>query len=186
MAWGRASFVSVTDRPLTNSSCCSAIERRHRLDAMNKPIAALALCCALGAAGQDQVDIPQREMSVKQGPETVFDRPPAEILPALAGAKATGENGRVGPELVFWGYEYDDGRRVFFFACANSPTSIVRRVCPPSVPRRRRCSRRVTASGTTVRRSCRNIATVSPGDIRPGCAEQTESATLAVGLVSCG
>ena len=59
-------------------------------------------------------------MKVKQGPETVFDRPPAEILPALAGAKATGENGRVGPELVFWGYEHDDGRRVFFFACAQA------------------------------------------------------------------
>ena len=153
---------------------------------MNKPVAALALCCALGAAGQDQVEIPQREMSVKQGPETVFDRPPAEILPALAGAKATGENGRVGRELVFWGYEYDDGRRVFFFACAKRPDFDCATRVPAICPATTTVLETRDASGTTVRRSCRNVATVSPGDIRPGCAEQTESATLAVGLVSCG
>lgn len=153
---------------------------------MNKPLAALALCCALGAAGQDQVEIPQRQMSVKQGPETVFDRPPAEILPALAGAKATGENGRVGQELVFWGYEYDDGRRVFFFACAKLPDFDCATRVPAICPVTTTVLETRDANGTTVRRSCRNLATVSPGDIRPGCADQTESAALAVGLVSCG
>src|SRR5688572_22183707 len=144
----------------------------------------MSLCVAFSAAGQEQVA--RREMNVRQGPESVFDRPPAEILPALAGAKATGENGRVGPELVFWGYEYDDGRRVFFFACAIRPEVDCAARVPVICPATTTVLETRDTSGTTVRRSCRNIATVSPGDIRPGCAEQTESATLAVGLVSCG
>ena len=72
---------------------------------------------------------------MKQGPETVFDRPPAEILPALAGAKATGENGRVGPELVFWGYRA--GRwpaRVFLRVREAARASIVRRACRAICP----------------------------------------------------
>ena len=104
----------------------------------------------------------------------------------MAGAKATGENGRVGPELVFWGYEYDDGRRVFFFACAKRPDFDCATRVPAICPVTTTVLETRDASGTTVRRSCRNVATVRPGDIRPGCAEQTESAALAVGLVSCG
>ena len=75
-------------------------------------------------------------MNVRQGPDTVFDRPPADILPALAGAAATGENGRVGTELVFWGYRQPDGQRVFFFACAQRPgfdcAARVPAICPTS------------------------------------------------------
>jgi hypothetical protein len=77
--------------------------------------------------------IPERQMTLRQGPDSVFDRPPGEILPALAGATATGE-----------------------------------------------------ASGTVVRRSCRNITVVGPGDIRPGCEDRVESTSMAVGLVTCG
>src|SRR5512134_2766521 len=85
---------------------------------MRKPAIVFAAAWAsllLAAAGSAV----EREMNVTQGPDSVFDRPPAEILPALVGAKPTGENGRVGSELVFWGYEQADGRRVFFFACAQ-------------------------------------------------------------------
>jgi hypothetical protein len=48
----------------------------------------------------------------------VFSEPIDTLLPELEGATATGENGRVGPELVFWGYRLGDGRPAFLFACA--------------------------------------------------------------------
>jgi hypothetical protein len=132
----------------------------------------------------------ERAMSVTQGPETVFSAPVEQILPALAGARPTGENGRVGGELVFWGYERSDGSAVFFFACARMPM-------PGSVD----CAERVAAicttrtnvlesreaSGNVVRRSCRNVAVAAPGDTRPGCVDTEEpAAALSVGLVACG
>jgi hypothetical protein len=151
---------------------------------MKKTIAAILLCGALCAAGQEPP--PAREMNVRQGPDAVFDRPPAEILPALAGAEPTGENGRVGPELVFWGYELRDGRRVFFFACAQRPdfdcSTRVAAICPATTT----VLETRESSGKTVQRNCRNVAVVSPGDVRPGCDDRLESVSLAVGLVSCG
>ena len=115
-------------------------------------------------------------MNVRQGPESVFDRPPAEIMPALADAKATGENGRVGRELVFWGFEHADGRRVFFFACARRPefdcATRVSQICPVTTT----VLETREASGNTVRRSCRNVAVVSPGEVRPGCVGPTKKA----------
>ena len=143
------------------------------------------LGCALGAAAQEE--IPERQMNVRQGPETVFDRPPGEIFPALEGATATGENGRVGSELVFWGYEQRDGRRVFLFACAPSARLRLRDArARPFAPRRRPCSKHARRAATTVRRNCRNVAVAGPGDVRPGCDDRLENASLAVGLVSCG
>ena len=103
---------------------------------MNEELSCSVVCAVLCArrGRRSKSTIPERQMNVRQGPETVFDRPPAEILPALAGAKATGENGRVGSELVFWGYEQNDGRRVFFFACALRPdfdcATRVPAICP--------------------------------------------------------
>lgn len=151
---------------------------------MKKLIAVMALCCALGAAGQDE--IPAREMTVTQGPETVFTQAPAEILPALAGAKPTGENGRVGNELVFWGYRYDDGRRVFFFACAKRPDFDCATRVPAICPVATTVLETSETSGTLVNRNCRDVAVAAPGDTRPGCSDTTESASMAVGLVSCG
>jgi hypothetical protein len=147
-------------------------------------VSAAMLGCALAATAQEQP--PERQMNVRQGPETVFARPPAEILPALAGARATGENGRVGAELVFWGYEQRDGRRVFFFACA--PTfevdcaARVPAICPAAIT----VHETHEASGNMVRRNCRTVAVASPGDTRPGCDDRLENTGLAVGLVSCG
>jgi hypothetical protein len=142
---------------------------------------------AWGAVAQEEAPvIPERQMNVRQGPETVFDRPPAEILPALAGARATGENGRVGPELVFWGYERDDGRRVFFFACAPRPDLDCALRVPAICPVTATVLETREASGTQVRRNCRNIAVSGPGDLRPGCEDRDEATNLAVGLVSCG
>jgi hypothetical protein len=147
-------------------------------------IALASLGCAFGAAAQQEA--PERQMNVRQGPETVFDRAPAAILPALEGATATGENGRVGTELVFWGYEQRDGRRVFLFACAVGPDldcmARVNAICGTTTT----VLETREASGNTVRRNCRSVAVSSPGDVRPGCDDRVENASLAVGLVSCG
>jgi hypothetical protein len=125
-------------------------------------------------------------MNVRQGPEAVFEQSPAEILPALAGATATGENGRVGPELVFWGFQRTDGARVFFFACARRPEFDCATRVPAICPATATVLEMRDTSGTMVRRSCRNFSVASPGDIRPGCDDRVETdATMAVGLVTC-
>lgn len=151
---------------------------------MKPLVVTLSLLCAAGVAAQNQ--IPVREMTVRQGPDSVFEVPPAEILPALAGAKATGENGRVGGELVFWGFERADGARVFFFACAGTPELDCATRVPAICPTTTTVLETREASGELVRRTCRNISVARPGDIRPGCDDRTENASLAVGLVSCG
>ena len=147
-------------------------------------IAAATFGCVLGVTGQEE--IPERQMNVRQGPETVFEQPPAEIFPALVGGNATGENGRVGSELVFWGFDLRDGRRVFLFACAIRPdldcTVRVPAICPAAT----NVLETGEASGKTVRRNCRNVTAAGPGDVRPGCSDRLESTRLAVGLVSCG
>jgi hypothetical protein len=151
---------------------------------MRLTIGVATLVCALGATAQEE--IPQRQMNVRQGPETVFERPPAEIFPVLEGAKATGENGRVGAELVFWGYEQRDGRRVFLFACAAGPdvdcATRVPAICPlPATVLETR-----ETNGKTVRRNCRTVGVVTPGDLRPGCDDRPATASLLAGVVSCG
>ena len=149
---------------------------------MQLAIGVAMLGCALGAAAQE---VPERQMNVRLGPETVFDRPPAEIFPTLEGATATGENGRVGSELVFWGYEQRDGRRVFLFACAVRPDFDCAARVPAICPVTTTVLETREASGKTVRRDCRRVGVVAPGDTRPGCDDRVEDASLAVGLVSC-
>jgi hypothetical protein len=150
---------------------------------MRLAIAMAALGCAPALA---QEETPKRQMNVRQGPETVFEQSPAEIFPVLEGATATGENGRVGSELVFWGYEQRDGRRVFLFACAVGPDldcgARVQAICPATTTV---LDTRET-SGKAVRRNCRSVAVSRPGDVRPGCEDRLESASLTVGVVSCG
>lgn len=145
--------------------------------------AALLAAAQLASVGA-QEEIPERRMNVTQGPETVFARPPGEVLPTLAGAEATGENGRIGTELVFWGYRLRDGRPAFFFACAPEVdcTARVPAICPAA---RTTVLETGEASGNVVRRACKNIAVVSPGDVRPGCEDRVESTSMAVGLVTC-
>ena len=154
---------------------------------MNKPVVVgvvLGLSSAWAAVSQDAT--PQREMNVTLGPDTVFDRPVAEIMPALAGASATGENGRVGPELVFWGYQQTDGRRVFFYACAPQPDFDCAERVPAICPATTTVLATGEANGTLVRRHCRSVAVTPAGDVRPGCEDRVESVSMAVGLVSCG
>jgi hypothetical protein len=146
-------------------------------------VGALLLAAALAVDAQPAS--PERTMNVTQGPETVFGKPATEILPALAGATATGENGRVGRELVFWGYRQNDGRLVFFFACApDADVDCMARV-PAICPNGTTVLETGQASGNVVRRVCRNVAVATPGDRRPGCADRVESTSMAVGLVTC-
>jgi hypothetical protein len=128
----------------------------------------------------------ERRMDVTHKPETVFSQPVDQVAPALAGATPTNENGRVGGELVFWGYKLADGRPVFLFACAGSDTvSCDERMEMICVDRTTVLSSN-TGGGSVVRRRCRSMVFVKPGDTRPGCVDNAETAPLSVGLVSCG
>lgn len=124
-------------------------------------------------------------MNVTQGPEVVFDRPVGEIVATLEGATPTGENGRVGNELVFWGYELADDRPVYFFACKLSPdvdcAQRIESICLTTTT----VLESAETAGKTVRRSCREVAVTAPGETRPGCTDTVEDVALAVGLVSC-
>jgi hypothetical protein len=126
-----------------------------------------------------------RQMNVTQGPETVFERSPTEFMPALAGAKRTAEAGRVGNEMVFWGYRQQSGEHVFLFACAEVEgvdcAQRVQAICPGA-----QVLSMQTASGNIVRRSCSAVAVASPGDSRPGCDDREQMAPLSIGLVTCG
>ena len=114
-------------------------------------------------------------MGVRQKPDAVFSQPVETLVPELAGATATDENGRVGGELVFWGYELGDGRPVFLFACAPSEIvncdERVQLICvgpderDPQLHGRRQRSRGASAPTSAV---------AAPGELRPGCIENED------------
>src|SRR5690606_20433103 len=79
---------------------------------------ALALTLAALLLSAMPAQAQQRELGVRQPPESVFGQPAENVMPRLTGASPAGENGRVGGELVFWGYRLADGSPVSFFACA--------------------------------------------------------------------
>ncbi|MGD8808552.1 MAG: hypothetical protein PVG24_03045 [Gammaproteobacteria bacterium] len=127
----------------------------------------------------------QREMTVRQGPETVFDVPVEQLLPVLSGAVATDVNGRVGSEFVFWGYRLADGTQAWLYACAiiEGVDCLQRRdaVCegPVEVIAER------TESGRAVDRHCRSIAVAGIGELHPGCNDEVYEAALDIGVVAC-
>ena len=128
----------------------------------------------------------ERSMDVKQAPESVFTSPVASLLPELAGATATGENGRVGSELVFWGYKLGNGRPAFLFACApKADVNCDERVLMICTARTNVLTTG-SANGNIVRRQCRELAVAQIGDVRPGCIDKLENVPLSIGLVSCG
>ena len=147
-------------------------------------IVSSTLAASVPSAAQEKL---RREMNVRQGPDKVFDRPVGEILPALAGAKPTRANGRVGSELVFWGYDLADGRNVAFFACAPLAgvdcMTRTQLICPP---RGELLETRETEGKVTHRR-CTPVAMGAAGSTRPGCNDnENDGADLLVGLVHCG
>lgn len=130
--------------------------------------------------------IPPRQMGVNVGPELVFDRPVEQIIPDLANAAASGENGRVGNELVFWGYQLADGNAAFFFACGMFDKvdcqGRIAAICPSSPSEL--ISSQVT-QGKVRHLDCKAIGTAGIGDLLPNCLDQQRSNDLLVGLVSC-
>ncbi len=126
-------------------------------------VAGLVVAGLLGATAYAQ----ERSMGVRQKPDTVFSQPVDALVPELAGATATDENGRVGSELVFWGYRLGDGRTAFLFACA--PSEIVN--CDERVQLicadRTNVIRNSTADGAVVRRQA---APTSPWRRQASCA----------------
>ena len=141
------------------------------------------MAAGLAATAAETPLVPQ--MNVTQGPETVFATSPTDIFPALAGARRTKEAGRVGNEMVFWGYEQKDGARVFLFACAAigdvDCQQRVQVVCPNA-----KVLDMQMASGNILRRTCRRVTSTAPGEVRPGCDDRVEMTPLSIGLLSCG
>ena len=125
-------------------------------------------------------------MDVRQAPEKVFTAPVATLFPELEGATATGENGRVGSELVFWGYQLSDGRKTFLFACAQREDVKCEERMPMICVDSTKVLRTGSATGSIVHRECQPVAVAQPGNARPGCIDRTETALLSIGLVSCG
>ena len=138
-----------------------------------------------GMALAETMYIPERKMNVQQGPDAVFDEDVGEILPDLKGASATMENGRVGNELVFWGYRLADGEQGYFYACAPLEDvdceGRVQAICPVET----RVVARTERSGLISRLQCEAICGGTPGGILPCCKELMENNTLMVGLVQC-
>ncbi len=150
---------------------------------MRSTIDGIGIVAVLALAANAALAADERS-SISQGPEAVFDRGVAEILPALAGAKATGENGRIGNELAFWGYELADGSRAFFYACAM----VANVDCgerATAICRGAEVRATGTADGKIVHRQCAKVAVAQPGEVRPGCEDQLQIVPLEVGVVQC-
>jgi len=124
-------------------------------------------------------------MNVRQGPETVFDRPVEQILPELAGATATRENGRVGNELVFWSYRLADGRNAYLFACAPLEGVDCDTRAQAICPSRTQVIERVGAQGLVRHLRCSSMAVPKAGDLHPGCLDNIKGQDLVAGLVQC-
>ena len=129
---------------------------------------------------------PERSMNVTAGPELVFDRAVAEILPQLSTASPTGTNGRVGNELVFWGYRLQDNRQVNLFACAMLPDvdceERIRLICPASGEE----LVRQEEAGKVRHLNCHIVGKAGVGDLLPNCEDREKSNDLLIGLMQCG
>ncbi len=127
----------------------------------------------------------ERTMGVSAGPENVFSQPVSEIVPELANAVATGTNGRVGSEMVFWGYRLQDNRDVNLFACAMLDDvdcdERISKICPTGGQEQAR----VYEPGTVRHINCRPIGIAAPGDLLPNCEDYDRSYDLMVGLMQC-
>ena len=129
--------------------------------------------------------IPPRTLNVSGGPERVFDQPVTEILPQLEGATATGVNGRVGNELVFWGYQLRDNSSAHLFACAQLDNvnceARINAICPGG-------SQEVTRTevkGLVRYRDCSAVGIANVGDLSPNCNDRERNDSLLVGLAQC-
>jgi hypothetical protein len=140
---------------------------------------------SLLASTLQAADTIERTMNVRQGPESVFDEPVTGLFAELDGARATGENGRVGYELVFWGYSLADRRNVFLFACAMLPDVDCEQRREAVCPTGGAVLARTQVVGKVRRLSCRSVSVDAPGTLRPGCVDTERDQPLDVGVVQC-
>jgi hypothetical protein len=151
---------------------------------LTRNLVAVAWAVAWAAPGAG-VAAAERQLTPIPGPEAVFDEPVDELMPELAGAIPTGENGNVGSELAFWGYRLADGRSAFFFACAASVdvdcTERMGAICTT----RATVLRTTTRGGNIVHRRCNSVAVTPPGNVRPGCVDEHSVVELDIGLITC-
>ena len=127
----------------------------------------------------------ERTMDVRQGPDSVFTEPVERLVPMLDGARATDSNGRVGNELVFWGYTLADGRDVFLFACALRPDVDCEQRRLAICPAGGELLARSEAQGKVRDVRCRSVVVSAPGPTRPGCLDKEIDRALDVGVVQC-
>lgn len=127
----------------------------------------------------------ERSMGVSAGPDNVFSQPVSEIVPQLSNATATGTNGRVGNEMVFWGYRLQDNTGANLFACAMLDDvdcdDRIAKICPAGGQEQAR----VYEPGTVRHINCRPIGVAAPGDLLPNCEDYDRSYDLMVGLMQC-
>jgi hypothetical protein len=129
---------------------------------------------------------PERSMGVRGGPEQVFTRPVTELVPQLQGAVATNVNGRVGPELVFWGYRLSNGAAANLFGCALvDGVDCEARALQICANGSTRLQSSIVEPGNMVRRTCVPVGNAGVGDLRPGCTDNETTNDLLVGLVDC-
>ena len=129
--------------------------------------------------------IPERKMGVRQGPDSVFDTGVDKIMPDLKGATATNENGRIGNELVFWGYRLASGEPVYFYACAPVEGVDCMKRSEAICPVQTQVITRSEQSGKLSRFRCEAICATTPGRVLPCCNETSEQNTMMIGLVKC-
>lgn len=155
---------------------------------MKTLLRAISFSCVMmwGLGPAQAAPEPDRTMGVKTGPEAVFSRPVAEILPQLQGATATNINGRVGAELVFWGYLLNNGRATNLFGCAMvEGVDCEARALNICLDGEARIQQKMTERGNMVKRECRYIGNAAPGDLHPGCTNNEIQNDLLVGLADC-
>lgn len=147
----------------------------------------LALLVLLSACQSPAVaPLPERREAPVGGPERVFTRTVGEIVPLLQNARATGPNGRVGSELVFWSYQLADNRPAVLVACAVLPGVD----CAARLPQVCQSGRPETLfagqdQGEVRFLNCQEIGIVAPGDLTPNCADTQAVQAVQVTLLSC-
>lgn len=148
-------------------------------------VAALAGCQSIARAPEPPA-LPQRIVSDIGSPQRVFERPVPEMVPGLQGARASGPNGRVGTELVFWGYELEGSGPAYLTACAFLPDAEcearLAKVCPSGAIE---VLARHAESGKVRYLDCQAIGVASPGDLTPTCADTVDVQPVKVTLLRC-
>jgi len=129
--------------------------------------------------------VPRREISNIAGPERVFEQPVGEMFQQLQGAESTGVNGRVGDEMVFWGYRLQDNSDVNLFACAPVNDVDCEARIAAVCPRGGEEIARLTEPGLVRQMNCAAVGVANVGELYPNCTDRETTNALIVGLNTC-